>query len=803
LRVLRLFGNLALAGLASLVIWAAVGSVVVVGLLARLRPRRQRSAAPTDHRSDTGYLHDPESPIASVIVLNWDGRDLLAECLPSVVADVAATPGHHELIVVDNGSVDGSVAFLRENFPAVKVLDLPTNRGFIGGCNAGAHFARGKYVVVLNNDMKVAPGFLKSLLAGFRHPDIFAVTAQILFTDPTRRREETGKTYGDFAWGRLNLGHAIPDDRDLANVPVFYAGGGSSAYDRAKFLALGGFDSLFHPFYVEDTDLSYRAWKRGWPSVLAREAIVYHKHRATTGRRFTADFIRDMTDRNRILCYLKNVSDVRLLAKHGLGQPLLLLGGALRERLNLRPWRLAVLSLPGLLARVWHQRRDECWSDGAILAMVNHPRLFREQFVPPKAPEPGAPLNVVFLSPYSMFPVSHGGAAFMYNIIKRLAVRHHVSVLTYVDPDDDTGRLRTELESYGARVQPIVRRPEAYGYNPWRATPAGVSEFDTRDFRRELDHLLDGDVDILQIEYTQMAHYIALSPCYVTVLSEIDVTFLSFMRRIKNRPWVREKVVAWLQWLKMLNYELAMCRKFDLILTVTNHEKHLLHSYLPGSVISSAARTGVDVRAIVPRDQSAADPDSILFVGYFRHPPNVEAVLYLTNEILPRVRLTRPNARLTIVGAHPPPAVLALAKLPGITVTGFVEEVTDYYRTHAVLAAPILSGAGVRVKVLEAMAAGVPVVTSKLGAEGIQVVSGRELLIADDSAAFANALVDLLTDSERAARLARSARGVVEKEYDWDVIVGNLERLYYDTLCQKRGTALTAATFIGSAATVR
>jgi GT2 family glycosyltransferase/glycosyltransferase involved in cell wall biosynthesis len=803
LRVLRLLGNLALAGLASLVIWAVVGCVIVVGLLARLRPRRQQMTAPIEIRGDTEYLHDPESPIASVIVPNWDGRELLAECLPSVITDVTATPGHHEIIVVDNGSVDGSVAFLRENFPSVKVLDLPTNLGFIGGCNAGVHFACGQYVVLLNNDMKVAPGFLKTLLAGFQHPDIFAVTAQILFTDPTRRREETGKTYGDFAWGRLNLGHTIPDDRDLVNVPVFYAGGGSSAYNRAKFLALGGFDSVFHPFYVEDTDISYRAWKRGWPTVLAREAIVYHKHRATTGRHFSADFIRDTMDRNRILCYLKNVSDVRLLAKHGLCQPVLLLGSALRGRLNLRPWRLAVLSLPGLLARVWNQRRDECWSDGAILAMVNHPRLYREQFVPPTAPEPGVPLNVVFLSPYSMFPVSHGGAAFMYNIIKRLAVRHHVYVLTYVDPDDDTLRLRTGLESCGARVQSIVRRPAAPDYNRWRATPPGVGEFDTRDFRREVDRLLDGDVDILQIEYTQMAHYVAPSPCYVTVLSEIDVTFLSLRRRIKNRRWVRDKVVAWLEWLKMLNHELAVCGKFDLILTVTEHEKRLLQSYLPDSVISSAARTGVDVRAIVPRDQSAADSDAILFVGYFRHPPNVEAVLYLANEILPRVLLTRPNARLTIVGAHPPPAVLALGKRPGIIVTGFVEDVADYYRTHAILAAPILSGAGVRVKVLEAMAAGVPVVTSTLGAEGIHAAAGRELLIADDPAAFASALVDLLTDSERATRLARSARAVVEQEYDWDVIVGNLERLYYDTLRQKRRPALTTATLIGSPATVR
>jgi GT2 family glycosyltransferase/glycosyltransferase involved in cell wall biosynthesis len=803
LKPLRVIVNLALAGAAALAIWGVVIAVLVVGCVARLWPRRgDRPLSPPD-TNDAAGLSNSNALTASVIIPNWDGRELLDECLPSVVADVAATPGQHEVIVVDNGSVDDSVAFLRANFPSVRVVALPSNEGFIGGCNAGARAARGRYLVMLNNDMKVAPGFLRTLLAGFQNPSVFAVTAQILFADPTKPRQETGKTYGRFARGELVLGHALPSNDDRAYSPVFYAGGGSSAYDRAKFSDLGGFDSLLHPFYVEDTDLSYRAWKRGWPSVLARDAIVYHKHRSTTSRRYSADFIQAMMDRNRILCYLKNVSDFGLLAKHGVGQSCLLFDGAMHDRLNLRPWRLAIERLPLLLRRVWGVRPTETWTDREIVDVLDHPRRYRARFAAPEPPELTDRLNIVFLSPYSMFPVAHGGAAFMYNVVVRLAARHQVSVLTFVDPGDDVERLRAELAANGASVTAIVRRPRERNYNPWRATPPGIGDFAIADYQRELDRLLDGDVDVVQIEYTQLAQYVAPSPIVASVLSEIDVTFLSYRRRIGSRRGLLEKVVAWLEWLKMFNYELAICRKFDLILTVTEHERQLLQSYLPRSVISSAARTGVDVRGLVPREQGTADPDTILFVGYFRHPPNVEAVLYLVEDVLPLVRAKRPGARLTIVGAHPPPSVLALGKRPGVHVTGFVDDVREYYRTHAVLAAPIWSGAGVRVKVLEAMAAGVPVVTTAIGAEGIHAENGRDLLIVDNAVAFADALVDLLSDPSRAARLARSAREVVEREYDWDVIVGKLEKLYYDTLRAKRSGEPTSEAVIGHEAVAR
>src|SRR5437870_5519917 len=130
---------------------------------------------------------------ASVVIPNWNGRELLEKYLPSVIEALAGNPAY-EIIVVDNGSTDGSPEFIRDTFPSVKVLSLPTNLGFGGGSNAGFREATNDIVVLLNSDMRVAPDFLSPLLEGFHDPEVFAVSCQIFFSDPHKLREETGLT---------------------------------------------------------------------------------------------------------------------------------------------------------------------------------------------------------------------------------------------------------------------------------------------------------------------------------------------------------------------------------------------------------------------------------------------------------------------------------------------------------------------------------------------------------------------------------------------------------------------------------
>jgi GT2 family glycosyltransferase len=164
---------------------------------------------------------------ASIVVLNWNGRALLEECLPSVIEAVRYDGNDHEILVVDNGSTDDSVNFIRDNFPEVKLVCLDKNYQFIGGNNLGIKEAKNDILVFLNNDMKVKKDFLRPLLDGFHDETVFAVSSQIFFFDQAKRREETGKTRTSWNKGMIEYRHDQPNESDINNkyIPVFWLGG--------------------------------------------------------------------------------------------------------------------------------------------------------------------------------------------------------------------------------------------------------------------------------------------------------------------------------------------------------------------------------------------------------------------------------------------------------------------------------------------------------------------------------------------------------------------------------------------------
>src|ERR1051326_5195548 len=152
-------------------------------------------------------LSDEVRRSATLVVLNWDGKHLLAECLPSLIEAAKYAGEKYEILVVDNGSTDGSVAFIKDHFPEVQILALNRNYGFGGGNNRAAEEIRTDIVVFVNNDMLVERDFLKPLLEGLQESSVFAVTSQVFFAEPTRRREETGKTRARFERGFFYFWH--------------------------------------------------------------------------------------------------------------------------------------------------------------------------------------------------------------------------------------------------------------------------------------------------------------------------------------------------------------------------------------------------------------------------------------------------------------------------------------------------------------------------------------------------------------------------------------------------------------------
>jgi O-antigen biosynthesis protein len=763
--VLRFLKDLPLAIIAPILLALSAVVLFFTDVLFWLLPRRRPSP-------DT----KPSADAASIVIPNWNGRDLLAKYLPSVIAAIEHSPGS-EVVVVDNGSDDGSAEFVRKAFPQVKVLALPRNLGFGGGSNAGFRAAKNDIVVLLNSDMRVEPDFLAPLLNGFTDESIFSVACQIFFSDPAKPRQETGLTEGWWLQGALRVRHRVePGIHEL--YPCFYGGGGSCAYDRRKFLELGGFDELLKPFYLEDTDVGYLAWKRGWKVLYQPASVVYHEHRGTIGKRFSERYIQSVLKKNFVLFVWKNIHDWRWMFSHFFfawaSAMLSWLAGDSPERASLGCIARAFLSLPRAAARRMRARRLSAITDGEAFRrpLGGH---FRDAFVNLPA-RPGR-LSVLFVSPYPICPPVHGGGVFMYQTVRELARVCDLNLIVLLDHERER-EAHSELDAICASTEYMVRmegRQKALG----SMEPHAAREFRNRDLAWLIQRqLFLRRVDVLQLEYTVLGQYAGGFSHIPSILFEHDVYFQSIARRLPFITGSIERTVARWEYLRALRYELRLLPRADRIQVCSRDNAAYLEAFLPqlGGRIDADYRAGIDT-ALYDFRPSGRDSFTLLFLGSFRHLPNAEALNWFAAEVFPKIRAAEPRARLTVIGSDPPPRH-SLKDSDAIELVGFVPDVHVPLGRYAVFVCPILSGSGVRVKLLEAFAAGIPVVSTRLGAEGLAEVDGEVCALADDAEGFACRTVKLLQNPDQAEALARRARERVVATRDMRVMTEKLAQSY-------------------------
>jgi O-antigen biosynthesis protein len=726
-----------------------------------------------------------QADAASVVIPNWNGRDLLAKYLPYVVEALEGNP-ENEIIVVDNASSDGSAEYVSEQFPQVKVLKLDRNLGFGGGSNAGFAAAKNGVVVLLNSDMRVERDFLAPLLEGFTDETVFAVGCQIFFSDANRVREETGLTEGWWENGGLRVRHRL-DSAVTSRYPCLYGGGGSCAIDREKFLELGGFDEVFAPFYLEDTDLGYMAWKRGWKVFYEPRSIVYHEHRGTIGKHFKREQIEAVLKKNFILFCWKNIHQWNLLWAHFFfvwaGSLVSLALGDSAQRANFGGlWR----ALGQLRTAVRARRRAQKLSKIDDREAFRRPLggYYRDRFdaMPVSNPDP----HVLFISPYPIVPPTHGGGVFMYQtttLLAKLCPLHLIVLLDYEHQREP----HAELEEQCASVEYLVRlngRPREFG----SMLPHAVREYASRD----LEWLIHREIflrkiDVVQLEYTALAQYrlnLQRVPC---ILFEHDVYFQSIGRALPGlRGWPKAK--AAFEYLRALRYELTVLPRFDRVQVCSPDNGQFLMSFCPrlAGKIDDDLRAGIDTSRY-QFQPSGREPHTILFIGSFRHTPNQEALNWFVRRVLPLILQKCPDARFLVAGSDPPPRYSLTGPTESIELLGFVDDIREPLSRYAVFVCPILSGSGMRVKLLEAFAAGIPVVSTTVGAEGLVSHDGNDVcLLADTPDDFAARVLELLADEERAAELAQRARKLVVSHKDMAVMAEKLRDNYVAAVQQKR-----------------
>ena len=306
-------------------------------------------------------------PEITLIITNWNGSKLLRECLPTVLEAVRFDHHHfYEVMVIDDCSNDNSLGILADEFPEVRTEQTPQNLGFQEANNYAVKLAESKIVMPMNNDIKLDPKALHYLAQHFDNKDTFAVSGKIFAFDQTTFLY--GNRGGYFHKGHFHLYEKPPED----DSQTLFACGGAFMVNRQKYLDLGGFDSMYHPLYYEEIDLSYRALKRGWKVHYEPQSIAYHKVQATITRQEKLRRISLISARNNYLFIWKNILDRSMTLTFLFYIPLFLLRDLFR--LRSRFWvafYLALKRLPRALKGRSVEQSAVLYSDREILSRVN------------------------------------------------------------------------------------------------------------------------------------------------------------------------------------------------------------------------------------------------------------------------------------------------------------------------------------------------------------------------------------------------------------------------------------------------
>jgi glycosyltransferase involved in cell wall biosynthesis len=373
-------------------------------------------------------------------------------------------------------------------------------------------------------------------------------------------------------------------------------------------------------------------------------------------------------------------------------------------------------------------------------------------------------MNVLMLTAYPPVLEMHGGGVRMYHNIRILAQRHRVRVISFVESDEERERLNTVREMCES-VTAIRRVPD---FRPhWLSLqPFMVCEFNTPEMHRAVDDAFRQDhVDVLQCEYLQMAQFRRHGTFSILTAHEARSRNLKEEFSSETDPLLRVRLFY--HWMQMLRYEVKETRKFDRVVTMTGEDAAYLRSYPNGANIRTIP-IGIDLDRFAARPESVGRPVEVLFVGNFRHDPNIEAVRFLIREIAPHF----PGIRFVFPGRHAPSD---WAAGPNVVFPGYVPDIRDMYsRPNTIVMAPLFSGSGQRVKLLEAFAMGCPVVTTPIGATGFPVRHGEEALLANTAAEFSDALRVLAGSLDYRRRLGECGRRMIVEKFSWDYLAGEL-----------------------------
>ncbi|MBA2077455.1 glycosyltransferase [Rhodanobacter sp. PCA2] len=616
-----------------------------------------------------------KTPRVSVIVPVHGKLPYTVACLRSIARHDAHAA--YEVIVVDDASPDDSASVLGR-IDGLRLLRNERNLGFIGSCNLGAAAARGEYLLFLNNDTQVTPGWLDRLLDCFVEEADCGVAGSRLVYPDGRLQEAGGLVYADGSAWNYGRFEDRDDPRFLYRRDVDYVSGAALMIEAALFRNVGGFDQRYAPAYCEDMDLAFAVRATGRRVIYQPESLVVHCEGISSG--------------------LDPFAGVKQ-----------------------------------------HQT-----SNRATFVDKWQPALQHQ-------PPPRTPVEAV---------LHHDG-------------RRHILIIDALTPDAsrDSGSLRLInimqlLRELGWRVSFMADNRNATHEEIQKLGRVGVHVL-CRPWSPPLATWLRKKGSTLDAVML-CRHYIAaphlelvrqLAPRATVLFDTVDLHFLRERRaagHASNAALARQAETS-------RQRELALIRACDASLVVSPVELEMLHSETPEARVELVS----NVHKTHGRTTGFAERSGLIFVGGFGHPPNEDAVRWLSSEIYPRIRAARPDIELHLIGDIPE-AMRPQFAGAGVHVHGRIADLGPWMAGCRIALAPLRYGAGVKGKVNMAMSHGLPVVATRLAAEGMQLVDDHNVLLADDADRFAAAVLRLYEDEELWLRLSNGGLANVREHFSFD-----------------------------------
>ena len=393
-------------------------------------------------------------------------------------------------------------------------------------------------------------------------------------------------------------------------------------------------------------------------------------------------------------------------------------------------------------------------------------------------------MRILWLKTDLLLPLDKGGKLRTWHLMRSLAERHEITFLSFADPNEPAEHIsgmrevaaavetvpRAEIPKYSAR---FFARVLWHLFDP---LPYAVGQYRSQAYRQRIEELLaTRTFDLIVADFLYATVNLPNTlPC-PAVLFTHNVEAEIWRRHAENATGIR-KALFKTQYQRMLRYEGSALRRFEFLLAVSDADRDTFARSYHGVSRDDiyVVPTGVDTEYFQPAP-SDANSVELVFTGSMDWLPNEDAMLWFCRDVLPLIQAEVPGVHLSIVGRTPTPAVVRLGEQQGVRVTGRVTDVRPFIRDAAVFIVPLRIGGGTRLKIFEAMAMAKAVVSTTVGAEGLPVSDGRDVLLADDAPAFATAVVQLIRDVTHRRQLEAAARRLVAEHFDWSAVARSLD----------------------------